>query len=197
MARSFPSLSALGAGLAGGAVFYLVELVFLPIEKNAPADLFVRLSAALLAGPVTLAWPAGHLGAMLVLSFIACFTFAVVLGLFFCRMEDGLSIPASILAATLMGFALYLVGFHLLALAFPLFRAARGPTTLVACVLFGVTTALMHKGLSQDTLRSVRDRSRKAQVREVAGHGAGTSVAEAGAHETRDPVPPDASRPPL
>jgi hypothetical protein len=149
MARTIPSLPAAGAGLAGGAVFLLVELVFLPLEKHASPGLVLRLLAGALAGPVTMTWPAGHIGSLLVLSLLVVLTFSILVGFFFCAMADELSLGGAIVASMLMGFALYLVVFYGLALpfAFPWLASARGVTSLVACVLYGVTTSVAHKGL--------------------------------------------------
>jgi hypothetical protein len=154
MARTLPSLTAIGAGLAGGAVFFAVEVLFLPIEKHVPADTILRVMAEVLAGPVTLTRPAGQTGALLFLSLLVCGTAAVVFGFFFCRMEDGLSLGRSIVAAALMGFALYLVCFYLVTYLFPGFARIRGLTSLAACVLYGVTTAVTHKGLRLARLRA-------------------------------------------
>jgi hypothetical protein len=141
------ALSLCGAGLAGGVVFFLVQLVFLPIEKHFSPDTVLRLMAAILAGPVTLTWPVGQFGALLFLALLSCYTLSVLFGFFFCRMEDRLSLSGSIVASALMGFALYFVCFYLGTFLFPFFAKARGVTSLVACILYGVTTAVTHKGL--------------------------------------------------
>jgi hypothetical protein len=160
-AREFRHLTFVGAGLVGGAVFLVVELVFLPITNHLPADWILRLITSLMAGPVALTHPAGQIGGLLItaLAVHAALSTAYAVGL--CRMEDELSIAGSIAASALMGFAIYLVNFYLMTFAFPWFASARGGATIAAHVLFGVTTALTHKGLKG--LRGVSARPRPAQ----------------------------------
>jgi hypothetical protein len=147
MPRPFRVLPAVGAGLVGGAVFLVVELVFLPIVNHVPADWILRLIGSLTAGPVTLSWPAGQIGSLVVNTLLAHAALSVAYALLLCRMEDEVSPTGSVAVGALMGFAIYLVNFYLLSPIFPWFASARGVVTIAAHVLYGVTTALTHRGL--------------------------------------------------
>jgi hypothetical protein len=128
-------------------VFLVVELIFLPIANRLPADWILRLIASLTAGPVTLSWPAGQIGGLIVSTLAAHSALSVAYAIVLCRMEDEVSPPASVAVGALMGFAIYLVNFYLLSPIFPWFASARGVVTIAAHVLYGVSTALTHRGL--------------------------------------------------
>lgn len=153
MAQPLRPLSYVGAGLAGGAVFLLVELTLLPLTKHLPAIWFLRLVAALQAGPVALyepttQWP--HVPAVVVVVLPALgmhMALSLAFAFVFCKAEDELSLSGSIVVSALLGVALYLQNFYIFTLLFPWFETARGGATILAHVLYGVTTALTHKGL--------------------------------------------------
>jgi hypothetical protein len=147
MRRPFHPLSAVGAGLVGGAVFLGVELVFLPLVNHVPADWILRLIASLMAGPVTLSWPAGQIGGLVLTAAGVHAALSVAYAFVLCRVEDELTVGRAIAASALMGLAIYLVNFYLLAPVFPWFASARGGVTLTAHALYGISTALTHKGL--------------------------------------------------
>jgi hypothetical protein len=147
MRRQFHPLSAVGAGLVGGAVFLAIELVFLPIVNHVPVDWILRLIASLMAGPVTLSWPAGQIGGLLLTAAGVHAALSVAYAFLLCRVEDELTIGLAIPASALLGLSIYLVNFYLLAPVFPWFASARGGVTLTAHLLYGVSTALAHKGL--------------------------------------------------
>jgi hypothetical protein len=156
MARAIHHLTSVGAGLVGGAVFLVFELVFLPVAKHLPADWILRLMAALVAGPVALTHslrPAGDFGGLLVDALLVHAALSTAYALVLCRIEDDLSVAASLAASAAIGLAIYLVNFYLLTPAFPWFATARGGVTIAAHLLFGVTTALTHKGLRRVTAR--------------------------------------------
>jgi hypothetical protein len=145
--RPFHPLTAVGAGLVGGAVFLVIELVFLPLFNHVPVDWILRLIASLMAGPVTLDWPAGQIGGLILTAAGVHAALSVAYGFLLCRIEDDLSLARAIPVSALMGLAIYLVNFYLLSPVFPWFASARGGVTIIAHVLYGVTTALTHKGL--------------------------------------------------
>jgi hypothetical protein len=159
--RQYRHLTSIGAGLVGGAVFLVVELVFLPITNHLPADWILRLISSLMAGPIALTHPAGQIGGLLITALAVHAALSTSYALVLCRMEDELSVAGSIAASALMGFAIYLVNFYLMTFVFPWFASARGGATIAAHVLFGVTTALAHKGLRG--LRGVSARPRPTQ----------------------------------
>jgi hypothetical protein len=147
MPRQFRVLPAVGAGLVGGAVFLAIELIFLPVANHLPADWILRLVASLAAGPITMSWPAGQTGALIVNTLAAHAALSVAYAILLCRMEDEVSPAGSVAIGALMGFAIYLVNFYLLSPIFPWFASARGVVTIVAHLAYGVTTALTHRGL--------------------------------------------------
>jgi hypothetical protein len=153
MARRSHPLSFVGAGLAGGAVFLLVELLILPPTKHLPFDWILRLLAAFLAGPVTLTAPRSADAALIVPAVGMHAAFSLAFGWVFCRMEDTLPFWRAILFSLALGFGLYMFNFYVMTFVFPWWATARGGASILAHLLFGVTTVLAHKGLGSIQLR--------------------------------------------
>lgn len=144
--RSHP-LSFVGAGLAGGAVFLVFELLLLPPTKHVAFDWILRLLAAFMAGPVTLTAPSSMDAGLVAPALGMHAAFSLAFGWIFCRMEDTLPFWRAILFSIALAFGLYMFNFYVMTWVFPWWASVRGGATIVAHVLFGVTTVLAHKGL--------------------------------------------------
>lgn len=141
-------LSFVGAGLAGGAVWLVVELLFLPLTNHVSLDWILRLLAAFMAGPVTLGAPRSMDAGLIAPALGMHAAFSLAFGWMFCRMEDTLPFWRALLFAAALGFGIYMFNFYVMTWVFPWWVTARGGITILAHVLFGVTTVLAHKGLS-------------------------------------------------
>ncbi len=144
----FQPLSWVGAGFVGGWVFLVVELALLPTVEHVPSSWFMRLLAAFVAGPVTLTWPAAQNAAIVLDGLVPHFVLSLGFAYLLCRVQDELSLPGAVLASLLLGFAIYLVDFYLLAPVFPWFTTVRGGVTIAAHLAYALTTVLVHRGLS-------------------------------------------------
>lgn len=150
--RSHP-LSFVGAGLAGGAVFLVVELLFLPPTKHVPYDWIMRLLAAFMAGPVTLTAPPSMDAGLVAPALGMHAAFSLAFGWIFCRMEDTLTFWRAIAFSVAAAFGLYMFNLYVMTWVFPWWASVRGGATIAAHLLFGVTTVLAHKGLGGIRLR--------------------------------------------
>lgn len=153
MARRPHPLSFVGAGLAGGAVFLVVELALLPPTKHVPFDWILRLLAAFMAGPVTLTAPRSMDAGLVAPALGMHAAFSLAFGWVFCRMEDTLSFWRAVVFSLALGFGLYMFNFYVMTWVFPWWATVRGGATILAHLLFGVTTVLAHKGLGSIRLR--------------------------------------------
>jgi hypothetical protein len=147
MASRFRPFSFVGAGLCGGVAFLVVELLVLPPTKHVPSDWILRLIASLMAGPVALTAPHGLEMGLLAPALGMHAAFSLAFGYAFCRMEDTLPFFLAIVVNTVLAVALYLFNFHFMTRWFPWFATARGAATVLAHVVFGLTTVVTHKGL--------------------------------------------------
>jgi hypothetical protein len=148
MARHMRNFSFVGAGLIGGAVFLLVEVILLPATKGLPADWMLRLVATLLAGPGTLGAPPAMAGAAIIPALSMHAALSLAFAYVLCRMVDGQPFWRALAVGLGFGAALYGFNFHVMTGIFPWFVTARGGATLLAHLLFGATTVLTHRGLS-------------------------------------------------
>jgi hypothetical protein len=146
-------LSFVGAGLSGGAVFLAVELLLLPPTKHVPFNWILRLLAAFMAGPVTLTAPTSMDAGLIAPALGMHAAFSLAFGWAFCRMEDTLPFWRAIVFSAALGFGLYMFNLYVMTFVFPWWATVRGGATILAHVLFGVTTVLTHKGLGSIRLR--------------------------------------------
>jgi hypothetical protein len=148
MAARVRNFSFVGAGLAGGFVFLAIELVLMPPTRFVSSDWILRLIASLMAGPVTLTAPSALSLAVLVPALAMHAALSLAFGYVLCRMTDGVTFWRSLAIGVGFGVALYLFNFYVMTRVFPWFATIRGPVTLLAHVLFGITAVVAHKGLS-------------------------------------------------
>ena len=134
-------------------MFLVVELLLLPPTKHVPFDWILRLLAAFLAGPVTLTAPRSGDAGLIVPAVGIHAAFSLAFGWVFCRMEDTLPFWRAILFSLALAFGLYMFNFHVMTYVFPWWATVRGGVTILAHLLFGVTTVLAHKGLGSIRLR--------------------------------------------
>lgn len=128
-------------------MFLVVELLLLPPTEHLPFDWILRLLAAFMAGPVTLTAPRSMDAGLVAPALGMHAAFSLAFGWVFCRMEDTLPFWRAILFSIALAFGLYMFNFYVMTWVFPWWASVRGGATILAHVLFGVTTVLTHKGL--------------------------------------------------
>lgn len=134
-------------------MFLVIELLLLPPTKHVRFDWILRLLAAFLAGPVTLTAPRSGDAGLIVPALGIHAAFSLAFGWVFCRMEDTLPFWRAIIFSLALGFGIYMFNFHVMTYVFPWWATVRGWATILAHLLFGVTTVLAHKGLGSIRLR--------------------------------------------
>ena len=125
----------------------MVELLFLPLTNHVGFDWIFRLLAAFMAGPVTLHAPRSIDAGLIAPAIGMHAAFSLAFAWVFCRMEDTLTFGRALAFAAVLGFGIYMFDFYVMTWVFPWWITARGVATILAHVLFGVTTVLAHKGL--------------------------------------------------
>jgi hypothetical protein len=148
MTRRSGTFGFVGAGLTGGAVFLVIQLVLLPATLHVPVDWMLRLIASLLAGPVTLTSAPGKTGAVLAPALAMHTALSLLFAYVLCKIGDALPFWRAIVVGAAFGLGLYMFNFYVMTLVLPWFITVRGGATVLAHVLFGATTMLAHKGLS-------------------------------------------------
>jgi len=138
------------AGLVGGAVLMVLELLWTAATNDAGPWRSSQLVAALVLGP-EVTHGSGHVFALKIVA-VALAThyalgvlFGIVLGAVatWLNLERDLWRMAAIGAA--FGALLYLLDFHGMALRFPWIVEMRGAATLFAHIVFGTTAALLYR----------------------------------------------------
>jgi hypothetical protein len=147
------------AGLVGGAVLMVLELLWTATTNDAGPWRNSQLVAAIVLGQgVTRV--SGHLFSVEVIAVALATHYAlgVVFGLVLGGIATALRLQADLVRMLVLGavfgVALYLLNFYALARYFPWFDELRGVPTLVGQIVFGVTAALLYRRFARDPGRT-------------------------------------------
>lgn len=136
------------AGLAGGAAFLVILTIGMIIAGAGGLAGAVRLLASVALGESVLG--AGQPAPALV--FLAAAAVHLQLSMIYARIlagiVDRMERPAALLMGASFGAVLYLINYYALSTFFPWFVSARGPSALVAHLVFGVVVAAVYKRLT-------------------------------------------------
>lgn len=135
--------SAVWAGIIGGAVFMMAEMLMVWIFMGQSPWGPPRMIAAMLLGKEVLPPPATFAMVPMMVAMIIHFMLSIVYGLILGPSVRRMGMGAALLTGAVFGFvAVYLVNFYLIApMLFPWFVEARNWVSLVAHVLFGMAVA--------------------------------------------------------
>lgn len=141
-------IAAVWAGLVGGLVFLMLEMIMVPVFLAGSAWGPPRMIAAMVLGKDVLPPPAtfdfGVLLAAMVVHFALSILFALTLAWIIARFGGG----AALLIGAFFGLALYLVNFYGFTTIFPWFANARNWVSVVTHIVFGLVTAWAYKALA-------------------------------------------------
>ncbi len=140
--------AAVSAGLIGGVVFMMLEMIMVPLFGGGSPWGPPRMIAAIMMGKGVLPPPAtfdiGVLMAAMAVHFPFSVVFALILAWVIARFDMGLAV----LIGAGFGLILYLVNFYGLTAIFPWFAMARNWITIFTHIMFGVTAAAAYKQLA-------------------------------------------------
>ena len=140
----FDGQAALWAGLIGGTVFLLSELLMVPALGGGSLYGPLRMMAAIVLGPSVLAADTFNivvLGAALVVHYFLSLVYALLFALCVNRL---LQPGGAAIAGLVGGFLLYLVNFFGFTALFPWFVTARNGITIFNHLVFGLTTVFFY-----------------------------------------------------
>ena len=151
--------SAIWAGVIGGTVFLIVNLLLSPILLGGNGWVQIRLLASIVMGPEILAPPAtfdaGALAAALVTHYALAVGFALVVAYVIHR--GGLI--AGMIGGAALGLSLYAINFYTLTYFFPQFFAMRGEAMLLSHVVFGAVVGGLYEALEVEEFVPVNTKS--------------------------------------
>lgn len=137
------------AGIIGGAVFMMLEMILVGTVGGGSPWGPPRMIAAIGMGkdvlPPPATFSAGVLIVAMIIHFILSIVYAVILAFFVAR----LSMNVALVVGAVFGLVLYLVNFYGFTAVFPWFAMARSPITIITHILFGVVAAWTYKGLAR------------------------------------------------
>lgn len=135
--------SAIWAGIIGGAVFMMAEMLMVWIFMGQSPWGPPRMIAAMLLGKDVLPPPADFAMVPVMVAMMIHFMLSVVYGLVLGPIVRRMGMGAALMAGTVFGLvAVYAVNFYVIApMLFPWFVEARNWVSLVAHALFGMAVA--------------------------------------------------------
>lgn len=151
--RSRPDwAAAVGAGVVGGAVLMVLDLLWSALVTGDSPWRTSRLIAAIALGPDTLQTPQFAFGVVAV-ALLTHYALGIVFALVLARLVAALRWEASLgmqeMIGAAFGTALYVVNFHVMTLAFPWLAELRGWPTYIAHLVFGVTLVVVYPLLAR------------------------------------------------
>lgn len=140
MTRTLNWKAAIWAGLIAGAVFMMLEMALVAIVNGQSPWGPPRMIAAIGMGESVLPPPASFdLGIMMVammIHFMMSIALGVILGWVISHWR--MNLLTALVAGTVFGLVIYLVGFYLMTPVFPWFAMARGGVSIFAHAMFGL-----------------------------------------------------------
>jgi uncharacterized membrane protein YagU involved in acid resistance len=142
-------LAAVVAGLAGGAVLMVLELLWGAATNETGPWRASQLVAAIVLGPETLqasaaTFHAGVVGTALVTHYLLGIAFGVVFGVVATGFGIDRQLPATLLFGALFGALLYCFNFYGMVSFFPWFAELRGWAMGIEHVVFGMVAAVLY-----------------------------------------------------
>ena len=129
--------SAIWAGLIGGTVFLIVNLLLSPILLGGNAWVQIRLLASIVMGPEILAPPATFDAGALVAALISHYALSVGFALVVAYVIHRGGLIAGMIGGAALGLFLYAINFYTLTYFFPQFFPMRGGAMLLSHLIFG------------------------------------------------------------
>ncbi|HEY9064400.1 MAG TPA: hypothetical protein VIO33_05410 [Burkholderiaceae bacterium] len=147
-------LAAVVAGLAGGAVLMVLELLWGAATSETGPWRASQLIAAIVLGPETLqasagTFHAGVVGTALVTHYLLGIAFGVVFGVVATGFGIDRQMPATLLFGALFGALLYVINFYGMVGLFPWFAELRGWAMGIEHVVFGMVAAVLYARLER------------------------------------------------
>jgi hypothetical protein len=137
------------AGLAGGAVVMLLDLLWSVIIQDQSPWRMSYMIAAIPMGPSVLDVPGytfdfGIVAVSLIAHYILGILFGLVLAAIMTPTRLDATLPRALIAGAVFGLCLHLFNFYGMVRFFPWFENLRGGATFVADIVFGIVAALLY-----------------------------------------------------
>ncbi|MDQ6758133.1 MAG: hypothetical protein M3004_14520 [Bacteroidota bacterium] len=133
------------AGLIGGLVFMMMEMIMVPLFMNGSPWGPPRLIAAIGMGKSVLPPPATFDLMMFMMAMIIHFILSIIYALSFGAIVSKLGLSVSLIAGMALGLVLYFVNFYGFTAIFPWFAMARNWVTVVTHLVFGLIAVRVFK----------------------------------------------------
>ncbi|MGI9553433.1 MAG: hypothetical protein ACR2NC_00800 [Thermodesulfobacteriota bacterium] len=130
--------AAFWSGIISGIIFYLLNIILIPLVYGGSVWTIVRYLSSPLIGESILPPPATFEMSALFISFICTLALAVAFTLVLAYVLHRGGLIVGILGGALFGLALYFINFNTLTLLVPWFYVLKSPMMLLNHIIFGI-----------------------------------------------------------
>lgn len=143
------------AGVTGGAIFLLLQMLMVPVFLGASAWTWLRMTAAIVLGQEVLLPEPTLDGGVLLTGALLHLVITAGYGLLLGVLANSMAMETAIITGAVFGLALYFVVYYVLAPIFPWFAQARNWVSVFAHIVFGMATGwVLARGLTRRPARS-------------------------------------------
>lgn len=154
LTRRLDAKAGVWAGVIGGLVFLVLELIMVPVFLGNPMWAPPRMIAAIVMGEGVLPPPGTFDLVIVTVAMVVHFVLSIAYGLVLGLIIHGMGRGASLLVGAGFGLALYLINFYVLTAMFPWFANARNWVSVFAHIVFGLVAAWVYKKFQSPVRRT-------------------------------------------
>lgn len=138
------------AGICGGTVFLLANILYLTLVKHLNPWVVLRYTASLVLGERVLPPPAGFDAGIVLVGLLVNFALAIFYALILAAIIHRWGLLVGIIGGGLFGAAIYFINIYTFTAFYPWFFALNGLPLLLSHILYGAVTGGVYELLDYD-----------------------------------------------
>lgn len=146
--RRFDLSAAIKAGLLGGLIFLLLEMMLVAVALGGSPWGPPRMIAAIGMGKAVLPPPATFDAGVMAVAMVIHFALSAIYGIIVGMFVRGRSSGTAAMIGAVFGFVVYLANFYAFTAIFPWFAMGRTWVSIVSHIVFGLVTAAAYIALA-------------------------------------------------
>ncbi len=146
--RRFDLSAAIKAGLLGGLVFMMLEMMLVAVALAGSPWGPPRMIAAIGMGKAVLPPPATFDAGVMAVAMVIHFVLSAIYGIIVAMFVRGRSSGTAAMIGAVFGLVLYLVNFYALTAIFPWFAMGRTWVSILSHIVFGLVTAAAYVAMA-------------------------------------------------
>ena len=151
--------AAIFAGVIGGAIFLLLEMVLPTLLIGSSPWVALRYTASMVLGEEVLPPPAGFDALVVLVGLLVHFVLSILYACVLAFIVHRGGLITGIIGGSLFGLAIFAINYYTFTLFFPWFFYLRSWIAVLGHVLFGAVTGGLYEGLQREQYVVVEENS--------------------------------------